>query len=211
MSLWTDAIVQFVSRYHMSDILFALIFLCFAFGLLTRSHSHAWSSRLLYGAYLIIVLVSLVAVAAAWYVTWAHPECSGGCRLNLPPTSNYYFNEILARTMSVFAFHAAVGLLGGIGFSLFARATKGRIIDQLDVDLLTVGGMVAGWPNVLIFYGLAFAATILITIIRAVVQHSAAVRMIVTPTLPFAAAVVVLFGDQLAHWVRLYNIGFTLR
>lgn len=203
-------LTRFVSQYRLSDGLFAIMFLIFALGLVWPRHSRAWSSRLLFLAFVAIALVATLASAWANFAVWKSPDCAI-CHRFLPPISNYYFNQVIVRTISTFAFHAAVGLLGGIAFAVFARLTRGRIIDQLDVDLLTVGGMVAGWPNILIFYGLTFAVTVLTTVVQAALERSAAVRMIITPVLPFAAAAVAVFGDQLSRFLGLYNIGLTLR
>lgn len=115
----------------------------------------------------------------------------------------------MVRWLGGFAFNASVGLLGGLIFLWFSKKTHGRIIDQLDVDFLTVGGMVAGWPNILVFYALIFILTIIVTIVRSIVERSAAVRMIITPVLPLACAAIALFGDQLSRLAHVYEIGVT--
>ena len=70
--------------------------------------------------------------------------------------------------------------------------------------------MIAGWPNILALYGLVFVSTIVVTIVRAIAVRSVQVRMIITPVLPLAIAIVAIFGNQLAHFARLYEIGVTL-
>lgn len=190
--------------------LFSVMFLLFGYQLYRKKEVGPTYGKRLFISYLSILAVSLTLVYAVYDAIWRLPSCGPLCRYFLPPYSHYYFNEVVVRWMSTFAFNASVGLVGGLLFAVFARMTKGSIIDQLDVDLLTVGGMVAGWPNILIFYAIVFIAAVVMTIIRAVHERSASVRMIVTPVLPLAAACVALFGDRIAHVLRLYEIGATL-
>lgn len=203
-------ITEFISGGLLTDVMFALMLLWFALTLWRkRMVNGAYSQRLFLG-FAVITTVTLVLVYALYQGLWRQSDCGSLCRYFLPPYSNYYLNEVVVRWLSTFAFNAAVGLFGGLLFSLFARATRGQVIDQLDVDLLTVGGMIAGWPNILVFYGLVFSLTTIITLVRAVVFRTARVRMIITPVLPLAGAFVAVFGDKLAHALRLYEIGLTL-
>lgn len=194
----------------MGKILFAEVFLGFAFLLYRNKGITLRSGRRLFLWYLIAQLTVLVAVCATTWQQWHLDNCGTACRYFFPPYSNYYFNQVIARWMNIAAFNAMVGLAGGILFSIFARMTHGTIIDQIDVDLLTVGGMAAGWPNILIFYAIVFLSTMVVTLLRAVIERSVSVRMIVTPVLPMTAAAVALFGDKLAHWLHLYSIGITV-
>lgn len=207
---WPLAWFRFATTGNFSSLLFAIAFLVFGLALFRRRQVDQRFGQPLFLWFVVIALIQLVVVAAEFWIEWHRSGCGLSCQFFFPPHSNYYFNEALVRWMSTFAFNAAVGLIGGLTFSLFARATGGRIIDQLDVDLLTVGGMVAGWPNILMFYTLVFVLTMVVTVVRAVLARSAAIRMIITPVLPLAAAVVAAFGDTLARYFRLYEIGVTL-
>ncbi len=201
----------FVEHQYLSAVLFALMFLLFGLFLYRRRRYDARYGRRLFLWYIVIVLVQIIAAAAVYWIEWhKYDSCGYACRLFFPPYSNFYFNQTIVQWSATAAFDACVGLFGGILFSLFARATRGRIIDQLDVDVLTVGGMVAGWPNILLFYGLVFSVTVLMTIARAIVERTASIRMIITPALPLSAAAVAVFGDYLAKLLKLYEIGVTL-
>lgn len=203
-------ITEFMAGGLLTDVMFAVMLLWFAFNLFRqRTVSGAYSQRLFLG-FIVITTITLVLIYALYQGLWRQSDCGSLCRYFLPPYSNYYLNEVVVRWMSTFAFNAVVGLFGGLLFSLFARATREQVIDQLDVDLLTVGGMIAGWPNILIFYGVVFFLTMMITLVRAVVFRSGRVRMIITPALPLAGAFVAVFGDKLAQTLRLYEIGLTL-
>ncbi|MBI4426657.1 MAG: hypothetical protein HY567_03700 [Candidatus Kerfeldbacteria bacterium] len=201
---------RFATTANFSSMLFALLFLVFGLALYRRKTVDSRFGQRLWLWFFVITLVQLIAVAATFWIEWHKSSCGAACRYFFPPYSNYYFNEVIVRWISTFAFNAVVGLVGGLVFLLFARATHGRIIDQLDVDLLTVGGMVAGWPNILMFYALVFVLTMIVTIVRAIHARSGTIRMIITPILPLAAAVVAALGDTLARFFRLYEIGVTL-
>lgn len=201
----------FVTNRHMSAVLFAGMFLVFAYALYRRRTLPGRFAHRLFLWYVVIALLQIVAAVADYWIEWhKYGSCGLACRYFFPPYSNFYFNQTIVQWTATFALNASVGLFGGILFSLFARATKGRIIDQLDVDMLTVGGMVAGWPNVLLFYGLVFALTVVMTLTRAIVERQPSIRMIITPVLPLAAAAVAVFGDALAKFMKLYEIGITL-
>lgn len=204
-------IFWFVTHQYLSAILFALMFLLFGFFLYRRRTYDARYGRRLFLWFLAIAVFQIIATAADYWIEWhKYDICGLGCRYFFPPYSNFYLNQTVIQWVATFAFDACVGLFGGILFSLFARATRGRIIDQLDVDILTVGGMVAGWPNILVFYGTVFIVTILMTIIRAFIEKSTSIRMIITPALPLSAAAIAIFGDYLAKLLKLYEIGVTL-
>ncbi|MBI4092456.1 MAG: hypothetical protein HY420_00870 [Candidatus Kerfeldbacteria bacterium] len=203
-------IFNFIVNSGFSKIAFGLLFLIFGYFVYQKKQFHATDGRRLFGWYFCLQIIVWLFVFSVTWVEWRRASCGAICQYFLPPYSNYYFNEVLVRWISTVAFNAGVGLLGGIIFSVFRRLTNNRVIDQLDVDLLTVGGMVAGWPNILIFYGLVFVLTMIVTVGRAVAERSAAIRMIVTPVLPLAAAAVAVFGDKLARLAKLYEIGLTL-
>ncbi len=205
-----DTIFSLVTKGTLSDVFLGVMFLAFAYALFLSPRVDQRFGRRLFFGYLVVQVVVLALAFTVTWVEWHRPECGVACQYFFPPDSHYYFNEVIVRWTSSLAFNASVGLIGGLAFGLFARLTQGRIIDQLDVDLLTVGGMVAGWPNILIFYGAVFILTVLLTVGRALREHAARVRMVITPVLPFAAALVAVFGDQLARWVRLYEIGLTI-
>lgn len=193
-----------------TSVAWAVMFLTVGRTLVRRPQVASNFGRRLFLGYLIIVLLQLVFIAADLWIEWHKPGCGTSCPFFFPPYSNYYLNQVIIHWTATFAFNAAVGLLGGLAFLAFSKATRGRIIDQLDVDWLTVGGMVAGWPNILVFYGLVFVMTVLVTVVRAVAEKSASIRMIITPALPVACAVVAIFGDTIARWLRLYEIGVTV-
>lgn len=203
-------IFKFIVNSGFFKIAFGLMFLVFGLFIYRHGQLAVGYGRRLFLWYVCLQTVIMLFVFTVYWVEWQRTSCGQICLYFLPPYSNYYFNEVLVRWVSTIAFSAAIGLLGGIVFSIFRRLTNNRIIDQLDVDLLTVGGMVAGWPNILIFYGLVFVLTIMLTIGRAVAERSASIHMIITPALPLAAAAVAVFGDKLARLFKLYEIGLTL-
>lgn len=207
MMAWRFAVSNSILELGMGTI-----FLLFGLRLIQRQRVPIPTyGRRLFLMYLTLAVASVGAVVAFTWIIWHDlASCGTACVYFFPPYSNYYFNETLVLWVSTVSFNAIVGLTGGILFSWFARRTHGRIIDQVDVDLLTVGGMVAGWPNILLFYGLVFALTVLLTVVRAVLSRNATVRTVITPALPLAAALIAIFGDQISRWLGLYDIGLTL-
>ena len=207
---WLIGAFKFITASRLDGVMFAVMFLVVGRVMARRRDLSARYGKRLFLGYVVIALVQLVFVIVSYWVVWHQKSCGIACKLYFPPFSNYYFNQVIVRWMSTLAFNACVGLVSGVIFAWFSRKTKGMIIDQLDVDLLTVGGMVAGWPNVLILYGLLFIVTILVTIGKSIVLRSTSVRMIITPALPYIAALVALFGNDMAKWLKLYEIGLTL-
>lgn len=207
---WATNAFRFLTTGTLSSFLFAGMFLLLARRLVKRPTMEVRFGRQLFLWFLIISLLQLVFLYADLWFEWHRPICGGVCEFFFPPHSNYYFNEVIVRWASTLAFNAAVGLVGGLAFLWFAKKTNSRIIDQLDVDILTVGGMIAGWPNILIFYGLVFVLTIGLTIVRAFIERSASVRMIITPVLPIAGLLMAMYGDLISRWLRLYEIGLTV-
>ncbi|MBI5404752.1 MAG: hypothetical protein HY976_00845 [Candidatus Kerfeldbacteria bacterium] len=207
---WATNAFRFLTTGTFTSLSFAALFLVLAYRLIKRPVVDVSFGRRLFLFFLIISLLQLVFLYADLWFEWHRPVCGAVCEFFFPPHSNYYFNEVIVRWASTMAFNAAVGLAGGLAFLWFAKKTQHRIIDQLDVDILTVGGMIAGWPNILVFYGLVFVLTIGLTVVRALTERSASVRMIITPVLPVAGMLVALYGDQISRWLRLYEIGLTV-
>jgi len=207
---WLDGAFKLITTSRFDGVLFAVLFLLIGRTMAMRTNLSATYGRRLFFWYIVIVLLQLVSVMGIYWVEWHRATCGIACQFFFPPHSNFYFNQVIVQWMSTLAFNACVGLVGGMMFAWFARKTKGTIVDQLDVDLLTVGGMVAGWPNILIFYGIVFVLTILVTVGKAIAQKSGSVRMIITPALPYAGALIALFGNDMAKLLKLYEIGVTL-
>lgn len=147
----------------------------------------------------------VVWVAADLFHRWNDNPACAPCQLRLPPHSDYWYQESFYRWGAFFGVNAAAGLLFGFGFWLFARFTKGRVIDRDDVFLLTLAGMMTGWPNILLFLASLFVLGIGVWIAkRLFLNRDGNPQVVVTPLIPFAAAPILIWGDWLA--VRLLNI-----
>lgn len=207
---WITGVHEFVTSSRFTSVAFAIIFFIVLLRLVRRTTLPVTYGRRLFLVYTAVVGIQLVAVVAWYWFQWHRSTCGLGCPYYFPPYSNYYFNQVIVRWMSTFAFNACVGLTGGMLFMAFARRTQWSIVDRLDVDMLTVGGMIAGWPNILILYALVFVGTVLVSVTKAIVHKSASVRMVITPVLPVAISVVALFGTEIARFMHVYEIGLTL-
>lgn len=154
-----------------------------------------------------ILFVAWVAIEA--YLRWSDPACGSLCAANLPPYSDYWYRETFGRFGAYFGAQILTGLVFGAAFWWFARRTGGEVIDRDDVFLLTLSGMMVGWPNVLLFLAALFACSVAVYLLkrrwRSRVTNP---RVVITPLIPLAAAAIVLWGDWLAARLGLYDLGF---
>lgn len=147
-------------------------------------------------------------VAADLLVRWdGNPACPL-CQYNLPPHSNYWYRESFGRYGSYFGVNLLTGLLFGLGFWLFARRTKGEIIDRDDVFLLTLSGMLIGWPNILLFLAGLFLVALVVYLVKRRFRHRVTnPRVILTPLIPFVTVPMLLWGDWFSRALHFYDIG----
>ncbi|MBI3115235.1 MAG: hypothetical protein HYZ09_01930 [Candidatus Kerfeldbacteria bacterium] len=146
-------------------------------------------------------------VATHLFLLWnANPDCPS-CQVHLPPYSNFWYEESFGRWGAYFGVNIAAGLVFGLAFWFFAKRTGGRVIDRDDVFLLTLVGMMTGWPNILLFLIALFVSGAIISTIKRLAGVPEW-RVVVTPVIPIAALPIIIFGDVIAHWAfNLYDIG----
>lgn len=145
-------------------------------------------------------IVEIAARAIATYVTTkSFPSDSISAVLSkiqfLPSLEHVLFRE------------GVVVLIGAIFWflaSIYAHRTHYEKIDQSDVNILTVGICIAGWPNFLAFLAIAFLFSLLGLLIGLLTKK--AERMIVSPYLLLAVVVIIYFGSWLSRVTGLYAI-----
>lgn len=188
----------------MALLLLILLWILFRRGVF-RTRTIVWS---------FLGLVLLEAAYVAWVATdlfmlWnANPNCPT-CQVHLPPYSNYWYQESFYRYGAFFGVNIAAGLVFGFLFWIFARMTKGSVLDRDDVFLLTLVGMMVGWPNILVFLAVLFVLGVLVflakRIFRSRIENP---RVVITPLIPLAALPILFWGDFLASRIfNLYDIG----
>lgn len=170
-----------------------------------RARAIIWSCF----AWLLSATAFIAWVAIYLFRTWnVNPACPA-CQVHLPPYSNYWYQESFYRYGAFFGVNIAAGLVFGFLFWIFSRVTHGRVIDRDDVFLLTLSGMMVGWPNILVFLVALFVLGTAVYIVKRlagprVVNH----RVIITPFIPLAALPILFWGDFLASRIfNLYDIG----
>ncbi|MFA5069875.1 MAG: hypothetical protein WC528_01200 [Patescibacteria group bacterium] len=154
-----------------------------------------------------LVLFTLSIFLPAWqtYKSFAASDLN---RYYLPPYSNYYY-QILQRQLTNYFSHILAALIAGLIFWLVKRLTHGLVIDQSDVGLLAFGALVAGWPNLLIFFGLVFLLVIITGLVQlAVIKERSNARFIITPYLPVALILTLFVGNHLSLLIHLEKIRF---
>lgn len=169
------------------------------------------NSRIFVWSSITIVLVEAIFtswVAVDLFQLWNdNPDCRL-CQVHLPPYSNYWYEQSFWLYGKYFGINAATGVLFGLGFWLFARRTKGRVIDRDDVFLLTLAGMMTGWPNILLFLGALFVLGTAVWALKRLLRNRVTnPNVIITPLIPFAAIPIILWGDQLARLLHFYDLG----
>lgn len=172
-----------------------------------------FSARIIVWSTLLFVLAeagTIAWVATTLFFAWNdNPACGLWCQVRLPPYSNYWYSESFYRYGAYFGVNAAAGLVFGFLFWIFARMTHGRVIDRDDVFLLTLVGMMVGWPNILVFLVALFVLGVLVflakRIFRSRIENP---RVVITPLIPLAALPILFWGDFLASRIfNLYDIG----
>lgn len=158
-------------------------------------------------ASLLLVAGFIAWVAASLLAAWLDPQCRV-CLVNLPPFSTFWYRESFGRYGAYFGVNIATGLLFGLGFWLFARRTKGEVIDGDDVFLLTLAGAMIGWPNILLFLAALFFVSVAVFLVKRRFRDRVTnPRVIITPLIPFAALPIILWGDWLAARLGFYDLG----
>lgn len=160
--------------------------------------------------FFIVTAVYVWWIAMAAFAQWNdNPQCGAFCQSFLPPYSDYWYRETFGRFGAYFGVNILAGLVFGAAFWWFARRTGGEVIDRDDVFLLTLAGMMTGWPNILLFLAVLFVCSVAVYLLkrrwRSRVTNP---RVVITPLIPLAAAAIVLWGDWLAARLGLYDLGF---
>ena len=110
-----------------------------------------------------------------------------------------------ATAMAVnWAFTAGVGL---VLWGLFVKRGRSQIMDQNDVLLFTLGGLITGWPAGLLFLGMTFVLAIVWMVALVILKKKTmADRLVVTPVIAPAALITLLFSPILLQWTGLFVI-----
>ncbi len=152
-----------------------------------------------------LAFIGWVALDLWW--TWHQPDCKL-CYVHFPPYSDYWYRLSFYNFGSYFGVNTLTGLLVGFAFWVLARRTEGEVIDRDDVFLLTLCGLLTGWPNILLFLGVLFVAAVLIFVVKVLFRRRISnPRVVITPFIPLAGIPIVLWGDTLARWLHFYDLG----
>lgn len=148
--------------------------------------------------------------------------CTVGNSIYVNYQSAYKSSDQLTKYISQYVFETRTDRLlthwlASIGFALVMtllfvwlwRAKRGLVVDGADVTLLALGMVMAQWPNMLILLLMIFALVVVIQIVLvALKKRTINDRLIITPAIPLAVIITILFGGYLAAVSGLAVIRF---
>lgn len=121
----------------------------------------------------------------------------------------YFLKTGISRIGSSVLASLLISLFFTGAFVTLLRWKRGHVIDGQDVFLLSLGMFTVQWPNLLIFLLLVFVLVLLIQVVLvAVKKRTVSDRLIITPAIPVAVILTLLFGNQIAVWTGLNVIRF---
>jgi|GEM_PF-4413204 len=115
--------------------------------------------------------------------------------------------QLLTSLQRIFIGEGTIILIAAIVWfllSLYAHRTNESKIDQSDVNILTFGILVSGWPNFFIFLMLVFVCAVIGMIFFRLFAHSR--RIPVTPFFVIAGTVMIYWGWTLSTLTGLYAL-----
>lgn len=150
------------------------------------------------------VIFKIIAASGAQYYLWRYGGGVG--EYLLPPYQP--IDYFLRYSWQHFILSPAIGLLASLGLVLYFwtlnKIFKKQFLDFEDTLILISGAMIAGWPNMVIYIGIAFTLTILRIFYLFYVKREMR-RIPMTAALIIAAFITLLAGEKL---VEILNIGF---
>lgn len=150
------------------------------------------------------VISKIIMASGLQYYIW---KSSGGVsQYLLPPHQSIdYFARY---SWQHFILSPVIGIVVSFGLVLYFwtlnKIFKKQYLDFEDTLILVSGAMIVGWPNLIVYLGIAFMLTVLrIFYLFYVAREMRRVPM--TAALIIAAFITLLIGEKL---VELFNIGF---
>lgn len=149
-------------------------------------------------------IFKILASSAFQYYAWLHGE--GISQYLLPPYQPISY--FLGYSWQHFIFSPVVGIAVSFlivaYFGLLNRIFKKQYLDFEDTLILMSGAMIVGWPNVVVYLGIAFMLTIFKMLYLYYIKHEM-IRVPLTGALILAAFLTLLVGDYL---VQVLQIGW---
>lgn len=162
------------------------------------------ASVIVFIAVFLTVIFKIIAASGVQYYLWRYG--GGVSEYLLPPHQSIgYFlryswqHFILSPAIGIFASFALV-----LYFWILNKVFKRQYLDLEDTLILMSGAMIVGWPNLIIYLGIAFILTILRIFYLYFIKKEAR-RIPMTAALIIAAFITLLVGERL---IEVLNIGF---
>ena len=182
-------------------ILTAVFFLVLFILILSGRRIPVTRIRLAIGTYIVLVVMQIVFSILLVYYAWKGSN-SAEVYFTFPYSNKIY--SVLSEALAYFGVSVAVGIVV-IALLSVVRKKRSDLLESQDVWLLGFGGMIAGWPQVLIFLVLVFLCTVIFKILRvALKKEQMSDRILITPAIPPAVIIIIFFGDLLARWTGLW-------
>jgi hypothetical protein len=123
--------------------------------------------------------------------------------------NDYFYNTAISVYVSeFFGTLLFTIILGGLTFLLW-RWRGGILVDGADIAFLILGMLSSGWPNMFIFLLTVFLMILVINLLLvAFRKRSIKDRFIISPAIPAAAILTILFGGYISALIGLDVIRF---
>lgn len=150
------------------------------------------------------VIAKIIFASGMQYYIWKYSE--NVSQYLLPP--HQPINYFLRYSWQHFIMSPTIGILASLGLVLYFLTLniifKKQYLDLEDMLILVSGAMIVGWPNLIVYLGIAFVLTILRIFYLFYVKREMR-RVPMTAALIIAAFITLLIGEKL---VEILNIGF---
>ncbi|MBI2984290.1 MAG: hypothetical protein HYY50_01565 [Candidatus Kerfeldbacteria bacterium] len=156
-----------------------------------------------------LVTVQLAFLFLSHGLLWRDFRRSDFTRWLVPPHNWFLVDQFNQDLTSLLAGWLAAGVLFLLLALLFVKVWPGKFLDPTDLMLLSLGAGVVGWPSVLLFLGLTFATTVIGLVFLVIIRRrSARDRLVITPFIPVAVILTLVFQTPLLAWTHLGAIRF---
>lgn len=151
-------------------------------------------------------LAGIVAlkIVAHYFILAGDPSFGA---LLLPPHQSWswFVNMAVARYLFPFVVSLVVAALAFLVEPLVNKLFKGQLFAEEDKYIVALAALVIGWPNFVLYLGAAVILTVLLSI-RETLRYGIEARIVLTDALIFSVPLVLLFGNIVTPYLRLYTL-----
>lgn len=156
---------------------------------------------------LITVIVKIVLSSGLQYYVWRNGEGLGAYFLPPHQSISYFLKFVWQNFILSPLAGLIISLILAAYFWVLNKVFKRQYLDFEDILILMSGAMIAGWPNVAIFIGIAFALTVFRIFYLFYIKREMR-RVPITAALIIASFLTLLIGGRLIELLQLGYLRF---